>query len=151
MNHSVSLPRPAARAQLRGDETHPNLRGEVLFCPYGRGTLIIARAVGLPIPGFLGFHIHTNGSCAAGGDVSFASAGGHYDPHNVPHPWHSGNLPPLLSSGQGAALMQVYTDRFRPEEVVGRSVVIHERPDDFRTQPSGDSGSRLACGVIEAV
>ncbi|MEA4953939.1 MAG: superoxide dismutase family protein [Pseudoflavonifractor sp.] len=151
MEYPVLLPRPAARALLQGDEAHSGLRGEVLFCPYGRGTLVIARVVGLPSPGFLGFHVHTGGSCTAGGDIPFSSAGGHYDPYDVPHPWHSGDLPPLLASGQGTALLAVYTDRFRPEEVVGRTVVVHERADDFRSQPAGDSGSRLACGVIQAV
>lgn len=151
MNQSAFLPHPTAQAILQGDEAHPNLRGEVLFCPYGSGTLVIARVVGLPVPGFLGFHIHAVGSCANGGDTPFSAAGGHYDPRDVPHPWHSGDLPPLLSSVQGTALLEVYTDRFRPEEVVGRSVIVHERADDFHTQPSGDSGARLACGVINAV
>lgn len=151
MEYPVMLPRPTARALLQGDEAHSGLRGEVLFCPYGRGTLVIARVVGLPAPGFLGFHIHTGGNCTAGGDIPFSSAGGHYDPHDVPHPWHSGDLPPLLASAQGTALLAVYTDRFRPEEVVGRTVVVHERADDFRSQPAGDSGSRLACGVIQTV
>lgn len=151
MEDQVFPIRPTARAVLGGGDAHPELVGEVLFSPYGKGTLVIARAVGLPRPGFLGFHIHEKGDCATGGDTSFSSAGGHYDPHNVPHPWHAGDLPPLLSSADGTALMAVYTDRFRPEDVVGRAVILHEKPDDFRTQPSGDSGQRIACGVIQAV
>lgn len=146
-----SFPPPVARAAIRGDATHADLMGEVLFSPYGQGTLVTARVVGLPTPGFLGFHIHTNGDCSTGGDTPFSGAGGHYDPHNVPHPWHSGDLPPLLSSAKGVAFLSVYTDRFRPADVVGRSVIIHGMADDFRSQPAGDSGMRIACGPILAV
>ncbi len=145
------FPPPVARALLRGDAALPGLMGEVLFSPYGRGTLVTARAVGLPTPGFLGFHIHERGDCSTGGDVPFSGAGGHYDPHGVNHPWHSGDLPPLLSSADGVAVMAVYTDRFRPADVVGRAVVVHGKPDDFRSQPAGDSGRRLACGVIKEI
>jgi len=144
----LPLSRPTARAALRGDGAHPDLTGEVFFFSYGRGTLVIARVMGLPAPGFFGFHVHETGNCASGGDIPFAQAGGHYDPHHVPHPWHSGDLPPLLADAQGAALSAIYTDRFTPGEVIGRAIVIHSAPDDFRTQPGGDSGERIACGVI---
>ncbi len=148
---ALPFPPPTARAALSGDPTHPELMGEVLFSPYGRGTLVLARVVGLSSPGFRGFHIHTNGDCSTGGDVPFSSAGGHYDPHDVPHPWHSGDLPPLLFSADGVALLAVYTDRFQPSEVVGRSVILHDMADDFRSQPAGDSGMRIACGVIKKI
>ncbi|BDF67782.1 hypothetical protein CE91St43_17540 [Oscillospiraceae bacterium] len=144
----LSLPHPAAAAVLRGDGANPDLAGEVLFYPYNAGTLVVVRAVGLPSPGFLGFHIHAMGDCTTGGDVPFQRAGSHYDTHGFPHPWHSGDLPPLLGSQTGTALLAVYTDRFRPEEVIGRSVMVHEKADDFRSQPAGDSGDRIACGVI---
>lgn len=65
------------------------------------------------------------------------------------HPEHEGDLPPLLSD-KGTAWMMVYTTRFFPEEVVGKTVVIHDMPDDFRTQPSGNSGEKIACGEIVA-
>lgn len=58
-----------------------------------------------------------------------------------------GDLPPLLST-HGAACSAVYTGRFYPDDVVGRTVVIHMNPDDFKTQPSGDSGEMIACGEI---
>ena len=144
-------PVSTARAILGGDAAHPNLWGEVLFTPCGRGTLVTVRAGGLPPGGFLGFHIHTMGLCSAGGDVPFSSAGGHYDPMGVPHPWHKGDLPPLLVSGDGEAYQVVYTDRFRPADVVGWSVIVHGVADDFRSQPAGDSGMRIGCGVIRSV
>lgn len=142
---------PVARALLRGDLSHPQLVGETLFFPYGRGTLVVARVLGLPSPGFHGFHIHEKGDCSTGGDVPFAQAGGHYDPKGASHPWHAGDLPPLLASSDGTALLAVYTDRFQPAEVVGRSVIVHDMPDDLHSQPAGNSGTRIACGIIEAV
>ena len=149
--YSTPIPLPAARALLQGDPSHPQLMGKVLFSPYGRGTLVTVRLLGLPAPGFLGLHIHEKGDCTTGGDVSFAQAGAHYDPHGVHHPWHAGDLPPILSLSDGTALLAVYTDRFQPADVVGRSIIVHNMPDDLHSQPSGNSGARIACGIINAV
>ena len=145
------FPRPVARAALRGSDANPGLTGEVLFSPYGRGTLVVVRALGLPSSQFLGLHIHENGGCDAGGDVPFSTAGGHYDPHQVQHPFHAGDLPPLFVSSDGLAVEAVYSDRFRPNQVIGRSVIVHGMADDFRSQPAGDSGMRIACGIIQAL
>ena len=65
------------------------------------------------------------------------------------HPKHAGDLPPLLAN-DGVAWSAVYTDRFYPEEVIGRTVVIHGMGDDFHSQPSGNSGVKIACGEIVA-
>lgn len=142
---------PTACALLKGSPAYPQVMGEVLFSPYGRGTLVTARFLGLPAPGFLGLHIHENGNCSTGGDISFAGAGGHYDPHGVSHPWHAGDLPPILSLSDGVALMAVYTDRFQPSDVIDRSVILHSMPDDLHSQPAGNSGARIACGVIQKI
>ncbi len=149
--NTAPMSSPTAKALLHGDSTHSQLMGEVLFSHYGRGTLVVVRLLGLPSPGFFGFHIHEKGNCSTGGDVPFAQAGSHYDPHGVPHPWHAGDLPPILSLSDGVALMAVYTDRFQPTDIIGRSVVIHGMPDDLLSQPAGNSGARIACGVIQAV
>lgn len=141
---------PAARALVRGCETCPNLQGEVLFFPFRNGSIVSATLSGIPYSGFLGFHIHENASCATGGDIPFHGAGGHYNPTGAQHPNHAGDLPVLLASG-GFSYAVFFTDRFTPAQVVGRSVVLHGKPDDFRTQPAGDSGSRIACGVIRAL
>lgn len=144
------LSSPTAYARFSGDAAHPSLQGEALFYSYGQtGTLVIVRAAGLPPSRFLALHIHTAGSCMSGGDIAFAHAGGHYNPSGRAHPHHSGDLPPILSTETGTALLAVYTDRFTPEEVIGRTVVIHAQPDDFRSQPAGDSGARIACGVVQ--
>lgn len=63
------------------------------------------------------------------------------------HPNHAGDLPPLLSAG-GYAKMTVLTGRFRVDEIVGRTLVIHNGVDDFTGQPSGNSGKKIACGII---
>lgn len=79
--------------------------------------------------------------------ADFADAGGHFNPTGQKHPMHAGDLPQLLSAG-GKAYLAVLTDRFSIRDVIGRSVIIHEQPDDFHTQPAGDSGARIGCGVI---
>ena len=136
--------RPAARALLCGSNAHPGLRGEALFYPYQDGTLLLIRALGLPGDGFYACHIHALGDCCTGGDVAFHCAGPHYDPEGREHPNHAGDLPVLLSSG-GRALSLVYTGRFQPGQVLGRSVVLHALPDDYRSQPTGAAGARMAC------
>lgn len=78
----------------------------------------------------------------------FPNTGNHYNPGNVPHPEHAGDLPPLLSNN-GYAWMTFYTGRINVEDVAGRSLVIHSMRDDFTSQPSGDSGDKIGCGVIE--
>ncbi len=138
--------RPAAVAKLRGDGEHPDLRGTVKFIPQCGGVLVIAEVSGLPESeaGFFALHIHEGGDCCGRG---FPNTGGHYNPDNRPHPRHAGDLPPLLSCG-GSAYLAVQTNRFRAEDIVGMTVVIHDKPDDFRSQPSGNAGGKIACGVI---
>jgi len=111
---------------------------------------LLIRALGLPGDGFYACHIHALGDCCTGGDVAFHCAGPHYDPEGREHPNHAGDLPVLLSSG-GRALSLVYTGRFQPGQVLGRSVVLHALPDDYRSQPTGAAGGRIACGVISPV
>lgn len=135
-----------AAACIHGGEKAPGLFGKVTFTPCRGGTLVTAKISGLPISetGFFAFHIHEGTDC---GGAGFADAGGHYDPCGTAHPLHAGDLPPLLCCG-GYAYLSVLTDRFCVSEVIGKTVVIHSHPDDFRSQPSGDSGSRIACGRI---
>lgn len=132
---------PAAVACVGGND---DLRGKVWFVPRDGGTLVIADIEGLPDTetGFFGFHIHEGGSC---GGKDFSETGGHYGVGD--HPKHAGDLPPLLGC-KGRAYMEVLTDRFQAQEVIGRTVVIHSHPDDFHTQPSGNAGIKIACGVI---
>ncbi|MGN1020021.1 MAG: superoxide dismutase family protein [Aristaeellaceae bacterium] len=138
--------RPDAVADIAGGPDAPHLRGQVRFYQEPGSVLVVADVAGLPQSdaGFFGFHIQEGNACAGEG---FARTGGHYNPGNAEHPLHAGDLPPLLEQ-QGRAHLAVRTNRFRVGEVLGRTVVIHSDPDDFRTQPSGMSGMKLACGVI---
>ena len=92
-------------------------------------------------------HIHEGSDC---GGTDFSDTGGHYNPDAREHPRHAGDLPPLLSMG-GRAFLAVETGRFTPCDVVGRTVVIHGSTDDFHTQPAGNAGKKIACGVIRQV
>lgn len=125
------------------------LRGLVKFYAIPVGTLVVADIRGLPRSdtGFFAMHIHEGGSC---GGVDFADTGGHYNPGGQQHPRHAGDLPPLLARGD-RAFLAVKTDRFRPKEVIGRTLVIHSGADDFHSQPAGNSGRKIACGVIRPI
>lgn len=138
-----------ALANVRGGEEAPSLSGEVRFFQEEAAVLVVVRVTGLPqnATGFYGFHIHEGTDC--GGEM-FADTKAHFNPTNAAHPNHAGDLPPLLSYA-GNAYMAVMTDRFRVSDVIGRTVVIHQNADDFTTQPSGNSGMKIACGVIQKV
>lgn len=153
---SLLLRRPQAAARLTGGEDHPALSGNLRLYQTPMGVVVYAQVRGLPesrgdcqSPVF-GFHIHAGTDCGGGMDDPFAHAMSHYDPVGCPHPYHAGDLPPLFGSG-GAALSLFLTDRFTVQEVMGKTVIIHDHPDDFSTQPSGNSGTKIACGVIRAV
>lgn len=143
--------RPAARASIKGSAEHPKLHGTMSFYPYRNGAIVLAELWGLPYdsapcaPNVYAIHIHAGGGCS--GD--FFDAGGHYNPDNCPHPAHAGDMP-LLFGNRGYAWQGFYTERFTPKEVVGKTVIVHDRRDDFKTQPAGDAGGRIACGVIRA-
>ncbi len=141
---------PDAAAWIIGNEQNPELNGMVKFyhTSYG-GVLVEAQLFGLPgsrIPGsssFYAMHIHESGDCSD----AFDHTGIHYNPKNTEHPNHAGDMPPLLSN-QGYAYSVFYDKRFTIQEIVGRSVIIHEKPDDFTSQPSGNAGAKIGCGEI---
>lgn len=141
---------PTAQALLQGSSAYPQLHGEVLFYPFLNGSLLLIRVTGLPGNGFFGFHIHETGDCCTGGDTPFSCAGGHWSSIDVPHPNHTGDLPVLLAD-EGLAFSMVYTGRFTPAQAIGHTVILHDQPDDYRSQPAGNSGARIACGVIRPV
>ncbi len=142
----------AAIAEVKGSAEYPGLYGYISFYKTDRGVVVTASVNGLPYngecsPGVFGLHIHSGGSCTGNAADPFADAGNHYNPDGCPHPYHAGDLPPLFGN-HGYAWMSVLTDRFTLEEIIGRVVVIHENPDDFTTQPAGNSGKKIACGKI---
>ena len=102
-----------------------------------------------------GFHIHETGNCSG---PNAESAGGHFNPKNMPHggPFsskhHAGDLGNILAGPNGVAVIDMSTEDLKLEGkdgVLNRAVIIHEKIDDLNGQPSGNAGSRLACGVIE--
>ncbi len=142
-----------ASAVINGSAAYPNIHGIVRFYQTRNGVLVAAEIVSLPYshgicqhPVF-GFHIHEGGQCEGDIHDPFSVAMSHYNPDNCGHPFHAGDLPPLFSN-QGYAFSVFLTDRFSLSEVIGRTVIIHGNPDDFTTQPSGNAGEKLACGVI---
>ena len=145
--------RPDAQADISGGRENPRLRGSVRFYQTPQGVLVLAEVSGLPDRGgrcednIFAFHIHSGGSCTGCPDEPFADAQGHYNPERCPHPAHAGDMPPLFSNN-GYALQAFLTDRFTVREIVGRTVIIHDDVDDFTSQPAGNAGERIACGVI---
>lgn len=146
-----------AYADIRGSQAYPQIRGRILFYQTAQGVLLMADVMGLPTAigncagRIFGFHIHEGSSCKEiEGSDPFPSTMAHYNPGECMHPYHAGDLPPLFGN-QGHAFLACLTDRFRVRDVIGRTVVIHDHPDDFRTQPSGDSGTKIACGQIRHV
>lgn len=144
--------KPAAVAWVTGNTSHSGLSGIVKFfdTPYN-GVLIEAEVFGLPnieeknSTNYYAMHIHEFGDCSD----DFSKTGAHYNPSDSPHPEHAGDLLPLLGN-QGYAWTAFYDKRFRVADIIGRSVIIHVNRDDFTTQPSGDSGEKIGCGVIRS-
>lgn len=148
--HVLHANKPNAVAWVTGNRQTAQISGLVKFydTPYD-GVLVEAEIFGLPdrssrsASAFYAMHIHENGDCSD----DFTHTGDHYNPDGQPHPDHAGDLLPLLSN-RGYAWSSFYDKRFTIDEILGRSVIIHAMPDDFLTQPSGNSGAKIACGVI---
>lgn len=144
---------PDATALVKGNSLHPDLIGVVAFYQMPMGVLVNAQFRGLPSMNekgpahFFGFHIHENGNCTEDASHDFSKSGTHYNPDNMLHPNHRGDLPPLLNCN-GYAWQTFLNNSFTIPEILGRSVIVHADPDDFMTQPSGNSGAKIACGVI---
>lgn len=139
--------KPDAIAWIHGSETHPELFGRTTFfhMPIG-GLLISTEIYGLPQnSSFFGMHLHEFGNCTP----PFEQTGNHYNPKNTAHPNHAGDMPPLLNNN-GYAYLTFYTNRLTIEEILGKSIIIHSQRDDFTSQPSGDAGTKIACGVIKS-
>lgn len=140
---------PNAIATIKSAHPDAGPYGQVRFYQKENSVLVSINVKGLPATetGFFGFHIHKGDNC---GGTDFSGTSSHYNPDWVPHPLHAGDLPPLILCN-GGAHQCVSTDRFTIPEIIGRTVVIHDMPDDFHTQPAGNAGTKIACGVIRRV
>lgn len=140
---------------MKGSPAYENIKGAVYFYQTDKGTVVYANISGLPHEAspcsgnIFGFHIHEGTACEGTAEDPFSQAMSHYDPHSCKHPYHAGDLPPLFGN-KGIALTSFLTDRFTVNEIIGKTVIIHDKRDDFTTQPSGDSGTKIACGKITA-
>ncbi len=146
---------PRAAAVISGSKMYPDISGIVKFYHTHKGTVVYAEITGLPCShkqcasNIFGFHIHSGTSCSGNKDDPFADALAHYSENDCPHPAHSGDLPPLFGNN-GTALSVFLTNRFSIESVLGKAVIIHDSPDDFTSQPAGNSGKKIACGIIKS-
>jgi Cu-Zn family superoxide dismutase len=130
-----------------------NAKGQVRFYKVDGGVRVIASIEGLT-PGKHGFHVHEKGDCSA---PDAASAGGHFNPTGSPHgaptapptARHAGDLGNLEADANGKANYDRVDSMLVYESLSGLSILVHAGEDDFVTQPSGNSGARVGCGVIE--
>ena len=143
-----------ARAIIKGGKEYPKINGTVYFRETKNGVLITAKINNLPQSQnkckdrFFGFHIHKGTSCTGTIEDEFANAKTHYNPTECPHPYHTGDLPPLIENN-GCAYMVFLINKFKIKDIIGKTVIIHDIPDDFTTQPGGNSGKKIACGIIK--
>jgi superoxide dismutase, Cu-Zn family len=148
-----------AFAQIKGSSEYPSITGMVWFADIPGGMLIEAEISGLPRykPGSgtvspvspFGFHIHNGAQCGSPStSPPFQASGDHYNPTNQPHGNHAGDLPVLIPTN-GYAFMTFYTGKMKSQDIIGKTIIIHENPDDYRTSPAGNSGKKIACGEIQ--
>lgn len=139
-------------------ELHPTkdskVHGKVTFTSVETGGVRIVADIDGLAPGKHGFHIHEHGDCSA---ADASSAGGHFNPDNKPHgaldatSRHVGDLGNVEADAKGHAhyeLVDAVITLEGAHSIIGRAVIVHEKADDFTTQPTGNAGSKLACGVI---
>ena len=127
---------PDAIANLKGSAEYPLLKGKISFWQVKQGCLVLVEVEGLPQTDIIcdspifAFHIHEGDRCSGNTGEPFADTAGHYN--------------------QGWAWMSIVTNQFSLKEIIEKTAVIHRHFDDLKTQPSGNSGEKIACGVIRA-
>ena len=152
----ASMPGAGPKAQAQLQPTKGNsVTGTVTFEQRSGKTLVTAEVRGLTPNVEHAFHVHEKGDCSSGDGMS---AGGHFNPRNAPHgkydmgAHHAGDMPNLKADASGAAKISWEDDDLTvtdgPATVVGKAVIVHRDPDDYKSQPAGNAGPRLACGVI---
>jgi Cu-Zn family superoxide dismutase len=146
-------PNPTAVANLEATKGN-SVTGRVTFMQQSDGVHVSASVSGLAPNTEHGFHVHEKGDCSSGDGMG---AGGHFNPDGKPHgpqsaDHHAGDMPSLVSDSYGNAnasfVLHGVSIGAGGADLVGRGIIVHRDPDDFKTQPTGNSGPRLACGVI---
>ena len=150
---SMGMARPAAVASLEPTKGS-TAKGTVTFTQAGDVVRVNANLSGLKPDAEHGFHVHEKGDCSSGDGMS---AGGHYNPAGKPHgpqsaEHHAGDMPSLRADANGNATatfeLKGVSIGGGDADLVGRGLIVHRDPDDYTTQPTGNSGPRVACGVI---
>jgi superoxide dismutase, Cu-Zn family len=144
-----------ARATLAG-ASGSSVQGDLQLTVASDGVVIAGEIAGLAPNTEHGFHVHETGDCTA---PDAKSAGGHFNPGHVDHggptaTHHLGDIPNIRSDASGHAIVSatIAGATLRDggaNDLVGKAVIVHAKPDDYKTQPSGDSGDRIACGVVQ--
>ncbi|MCR6495203.1 superoxide dismutase family protein [Thermomonas sp. S9] len=130
--------------------------GRLVLVPMGDGVHLTGEIGGLQPGSQHGFHIHEKGDCSA---ADASSAGGHFNPGAQPHgraghgAHHAGDADNLVADANGVARVDVHVSGVSlgtgtANDITGRAIVVHAAPDDYRSQPAGNAGARIACGVI---
>ncbi len=130
-----------------------SVKGELTVSNEGDAVHIRGDITGLAPGKEHGFHVHEFGKCDL---PDFASAGQHFNPTKSPHGDHLGDLPNVMADDSGHATINAIVKGPNlvdkdgaPSEILGKALIVHAMPDDYKTQPSGGSGARIACGVIK--
>jgi Cu-Zn family superoxide dismutase len=145
-----------AMAMARLEPTRGNsTAGMAMFHQQGEQVMLHVRVEGLKPGAEHGFHVHEKGDCSSGDGLS---TGGHFNPLGKPHgahesaERHAGDLPSLKADAAGRVDARLRLSGVAigsgPTDIVGRGLIVHAQPDDYKTQPTGNAGARIACGVI---
>ena len=145
---------PSASASLMATKGS-TVTGSAQFTQKGGMVMVTGEVRGLAPNTEHGFHVHDKGDCSSGDGLS---AGGHFNPHGKAHgaheatEHHSGDLPSLKADASGTARFSFESSTMTVgsgiTDVTGRGLIVHRDPDDYKTQPTGNAGPRLACAVI---
>ena len=137
-----------AYANVKGSVNYPNINGKVKFVKKSNGILITAEIFNLPIIDnvnqIYGFHIHEGNECTGNQEDYFKNAASHFSKVESPHPYHSGDMPPLFGNN-GYAYLKFYTTRFKAYEVENKFVIIHEA---VKNENTTEFGRKIGCGKI---
>lgn len=158
----ATLPSPTAPARSATVNLAPAsgslVSGKLSAMPMGGGVHFTGEIGGLTRNATHAIHVHEKGDCSA---ADASSAGGHFNPRNAPHgrpdagPHHEGDMPNITADANGVARVNLHVQGLTlggaaVSDIAGRAVVVHAQPDDYTSQPAGNAGARVACGVIVA-
>lgn len=146
----------AATVMLAGTQDSP-VRGELQLTASAGGVLVIGEIAGLTAGSEHGFHVHEHGDCSA---PDGSSAGEHLNPANAPHGGpgaaqkHLGDIPNIKANEDGRADVNTRIEAATlrdggPNNLVGKAFIVHAKADDYKTQPGGNAGDRIACGIVQ--